>query len=69
MMLAGYPIFNQLLFAVADPRGRPPLRTKIFLISCSFLGGNLANFYVGAPSWRVGAPSYEETWIRPWFVR
>ena len=35
--------------------GAPPprLRTKIFLISCSF-GENL---YVGAFPWRVGAPS------------
>ena len=28
---------------------------------------NLANLYGGAPSWRVGAPSYEESLIRPWF--
>ena len=41
---------------VADPRGASPLRTKIFLISCSF-GENLANSY-------VGAPSYVESWIR-----
>ena len=38
------------------PTTRPP-RTKIFLISCGCFGwGNLANLYVGAPSWRVGAP-------------
>ena len=28
----------------------------------------LANFYVVAPSWRVGALSYEESWINPWRV-
>ena len=35
------------------------LRTKIFLISCIFWE-NLANLY-------VGAPSYEDSWIRPCF--
>ena len=36
------------------PRCVPPLRTKIFLISCSFWE-NPANLYVGAPL-EVGAP-------------
>ena len=39
----------------------PPLRTKIFLISCSFWE-NPANLYVGLG---VGAPSYGESCIRP----
>ena len=42
----------QWIHPVADPR--PPLRTKIFLISCSF-SENLANLYAGAPlleGWR-----------------
>ena len=43
---------------MADPSGgapgTPPLRTKIFLISCSFWE-NPANLYVGAPL-GVGAP-------------
>ena len=30
---------------------------------------NLAKSYVGAPSWRVGAPSYRKSWIRPWLPR
>ena len=52
---------------VADPRGTSPAPTdQNFLNFMQFLGGNLANLYVGAPSWRVGAPSYEESWIRPW---
>ena len=44
-------------------QGGRPLRTKIFLISCSFWE-NPANLYVGAPtrSWR---PSYGESCIRP----
>ena len=51
-------------------RGRagraPPPWPKIFSISCSF-SQNLAKSYVGAPPpWRVGAPSYGESWIRPW---
>ena len=36
-----------ITLAVADPRGGRPLRTKIFLISCSFWE-NPANLYVGA---------------------
>ena len=47
--------------AVVVERGRTrcgPIRTKIFLISCSSFGENLANLY-------AGAPSYEESWIRP----
>ena len=58
------------LTSVADPEGgtsAPPLRTKIFLISCSF-SENLANLYAGAPSWRVDAPSYGKSWIRPWNI-
>ena len=35
--------------------------SKIFLISCSFWE-NLATLY-------VGAPSYGESWIRPWYPR
>ena len=42
--------------------GRP------FSISCSFWE-NLTKSYVGAPPRRVGAPSYRESWIRPWPVR
>ena len=45
---------------VVDPRmggGTPPYGSNIFLISCSFWE-NLANLY-------VGAPSYGEFWIRP----
>ena len=52
--------------SVADPRGGTPLWTKIFLISCSFFLENLANLYIGTPSWRVGAQSYEEYCISPW---
>ena len=52
---------------VADPRGmlpaHAPLRTKIFLISCSFWG-NPAHLYVCAPP-VVGTPSYGESYIRP----
>ena len=48
------------------PRRALPLRPKIFSISCSF-SHNLVKSYVGAP-WRVGAPSYGESWIRPWEV-
>ena len=44
--------------------GARPLWTKIFLISCS-LSENLENLYAGTPSWRVGAPSYGESWIGP----
>ena len=36
----------------------------MFSISCSFRQ-NLAKSYVSAPVWRVGAPSYGESWIRP----
>ena len=58
---------QNIVSAVAHPRGRlrhaPPLRTKIFLISCSF-GENLANLYVGGPL-GLGAPSYGESCIRP----
>ena len=39
-------------------RGAPPLRPKIFSISCSFWE-RFAKSY-------VGAPSYWESWIRPW---
>ena len=44
---------------------RAPLWPKIFSISCSFLE-KLGNSYVGAPPPTVGAPSYGESWIRPW---
>ena len=60
--------------AVADPRGASParaphrLRTKIFLISCSFWE-NQANLYVGAPGLApppagnpVSAPVMPTTW-------
>ena len=54
---------------MADLEGRawrvPPLRPKIFSISCS-LSWNLAKSYVGAPPPRVGTPSYGKSWIRPW---
>ena len=46
------------------PRRAPPLRTKIFLISCSFWE-NLANVYVGAPQ-ELAAPP--ESCIRPWYI-
>ena len=46
------------------PWGTPPLRPKIFSISCS-IWENLTKLYVDAP-WRVGASSYGESWIRPW---
>ena len=39
-------------------------RTKIFLISCSFLGKS-GKFVCWRPFWKVGVPSYEESWIRP----
>ena len=50
------------------PRRVPPLRPKIFLISCSF-SQNLAKSYVGAPPPppRVGATSYGKSWICPCF--
>ena len=58
----------QRLIAVVDPKGVPPahapLRPKIFLISCSFWE-ILTKSYVGAPP-RMVAPSYRESWIRPW---
>ena len=47
--------------SVADPRGAPPARPPTdqnFLNFMHFFWENLANFY-------VGAPSYEESWIRP----
>ena len=55
---------------VADPRGAPPAHAspftdQNFLNFMQFFWENLVNLYVGAPSWRVGAPSYEESWIRP----
>ena len=42
-------------------QGGAPLRTKIFLFSCSFW----ENLCIGAFPWRVGAPSYGESLIRP----
>ena len=51
--------------SVADPRGGRPPRPKCSQFHAVFTE-NLANLYVGVPSWRVGAPSYEESWIRPW---
>ena len=46
----------------------PPLRSNIFLISCSFWE-NLSNLYVGTPPHaRVGVPSYGKSWICPWVV-
>ena len=67
----GIVVFGSTIFEM--PRGVPsggskrgaPLRPKIFSILCSLLE-NLAFSYVGAP-WRVGAPSYRESWIRPWY--
>ena len=69
----GIIVFGSTIFEM--PRGvpsggskrgaPPPLRPKIFSISCSFLE-NLTYSYVGAPR-RVGAPSYRESWIRPWY--
>ena len=44
----------------ASPVCTPPLWTKIFVISCSFLG----NLYVGAFVWRVGTPCYGKSWTR-----
>ena len=44
---------------------RPPLEVQILSISCSFWE-NLAKSYVGAPPWRVGAPSSGKSWIRHW---
>ena len=45
-------------------QGGVPLQTRIFLISCSFLGKS-GKFVCWRPSWRVCAPSYDESWIRP----
>ena len=42
--------------------GTCPLQPKFFSISCRFWIF-FAKSYVGAPSWRVGAPSYRELWI------
>ena len=54
--------------AVADVRGlprlAPPLRPKIFSISCSFSENLIYWWYIGDPSPSVCAPSYGESWIR-----
>ena len=42
---------SRISYSVAGQRGRP-LRTKFFLISCSFW----ENLYAGVPAWRVGLP-------------
>ena len=55
-----------ILPAVADSAATTPPpspRSKIFSISCSF-SQNLENHML-APSWRVGAPSFGESWFRP----
>ena len=41
----------------------PPPGVQILSISCSFWK-YLAKLYVGAPPWRVGAPSSGKSWIR-----
>ena len=46
---------------------RQQWRTKIFIISYIF-SEKVANLYVSTPSWRVGALSYGESWIRPWLT-
>ena len=62
------------MLSVADLRQRPgarsppPLRFKIFSISCSF-SENLAKSYIGAPLQRVGPPSQGESWNRPWLCQ
>ena len=43
--------------------GRPPYRLN-FLIFMQFFGKS-GKFVCWRPSWRVCAPSYEESWIRP----
>ena len=47
----------------APPACDPPTDQN-FLNFMQFLE-NLANLYAGTPSWRVGAPSYGKSWIRP----
>ena len=56
------PLHTNCHIRYSQWRADPPLRTNIFLISCSFW----ENLYVGAFPWRVGAPSYGESWISPW---
>ena len=59
-----------LTLSLADPRGRrsrrapPPLRSKIFLISCSFWEIKKKNV-CQHPLLRVGAPSYENPGSAP----
>ena len=54
--------------SVAVPMGAPrhapppPPTEQNFLNFMHFL----ENLYVGAFPWRVGGPSYGESWIRPW---
>ena len=59
--------FNDYMSTLADARGVPgmhaPWGIQILSFSCSFCE-NLANLYVGPP-WRIGTPSYRESWIHP----
>ena len=60
---------NRLVFFMTNVADLgPPPRPKIFSISCSF-SQNLAKLCVGTPlPQRVSAPSYVESWIRPWYM-
>ena len=54
------------VFSGGSKGALPPPTAEKFLNFMQFFE-NLAKSYVGALPWRLGAPSYGEHWIRPWF--
>ena len=65
--LTQYAKRHSYLFAVADlGRGRPPTAPN-FLNFMQFFA-KFGKIICWRPPWRVGAPSYVESWIRPCFV-
>ena len=61
-----FSLFSVYL-AVAYLMGAPPhsLWPNMFSISCSFFFWTIWQTCMLASPWRVGAPSYGESWIRP----
>ena len=58
-----------MMYSVADPRGEgtPPLSDQNFLNFMQFFWKIWQICILTPPSWRVGAPSYGKSWIRPWY--
>ena len=60
---------NSTMIPVADLRGSAPnlpSGNQNFLNFMQFFGNFVKNYILALSPWRVSAPSYGESWIRPW---